>query len=38
MRLSGIRGAGIRPLLLGGLLWVLVATSSLGLQALTHTL
>jgi uncharacterized integral membrane protein (TIGR00698 family) len=38
MRLSDIRGAGIRPLLLGGLLWVLVATSSLGLQALTHTL
>ncbi|HEY1967861.1 MAG TPA: putative sulfate exporter family transporter [Pseudonocardia sp.] len=38
MRLSDIRGAGIRPLLLGGMLWVLVAASSLGLQALTHTL
>lgn len=33
MRRSDIRGAGIRPLLLGGLLWVLVAASSLGLQA-----
>jgi uncharacterized integral membrane protein (TIGR00698 family) len=38
MRASDIRGAGIRPLLLGGLLWILVAASSLGLQALTHTL
>lgn len=38
MRLSDIRGAGLRPLLLGGLLWILVAASSLGLQALTHTL
>jgi uncharacterized membrane protein YadS len=38
MRLSDIRGAGVRPLLLGGLLWILVAASSLGLQALTHTL
>jgi hypothetical protein len=33
MRLSDIRGAGIRPLLLGGMLWALVAASSLGLQA-----
>jgi uncharacterized membrane protein YadS len=33
MRLSDIRGAGIRPLLLGGLLWALVAAASLGLQA-----
>lgn len=38
MRLSDIRGAGVRPLLLGGLLWILVAASSLGLQTLTHTL
>jgi uncharacterized integral membrane protein (TIGR00698 family) len=38
MRASDIRGAGPRPLLLGGLLWLLVAASSLALQALTHTL
>lgn len=38
LRLSDLRGAGVRPLLLGGMLWVLVAASSLGLQALTHTL
>jgi uncharacterized integral membrane protein (TIGR00698 family) len=38
LRAADIRGAGVRPLLLGGLLWVLVAASSLGLQALTHTL
>jgi uncharacterized membrane protein YadS len=30
--------AGRRPLLLGALLWVAVATSSLGLQALTGTI
>lgn len=30
-----LRAAGHRPLLLGGVLWVLVAVSSLGLQALT---
>jgi uncharacterized integral membrane protein (TIGR00698 family) len=38
LRVSDIRAAGFRPLLLGGLLWVLVAAASLGLQALTHTL
>ncbi|WP_245607293.1 YeiH family protein [Pseudonocardia spinosispora] len=38
MRAADIRGAGVRPLLLGGLLWLLVASSSLALQALTHTL
>jgi uncharacterized integral membrane protein (TIGR00698 family) len=38
LRIADIRAAGLRPLLLGGLLWVLVAASSLGLQALTHTL
>lgn len=38
LRWGAIRGAGARPLLLGGCLWVLVAATSLGLQALTHTL
>lgn len=38
MRLSDMRRAGVRPLLLGALLWVLVAVSSLGLQALTGTI
>jgi uncharacterized integral membrane protein (TIGR00698 family) len=38
MRWADIRGAGVRPLLLGGMLWVLVAASSLGLQAATHLL
>ena len=38
MRLSVMRKAGHRPLLLGGLLWIAVAGSSLGLQALTGTL
>jgi uncharacterized integral membrane protein (TIGR00698 family) len=38
MRLADIRGSGVRPLLLGGALWVLVAASSLGLQAATHLL
>lgn len=38
LRWGDIRGAGPRPLLLGGCLWVLVAVTSLGLQALTHTL
>ena len=32
---DGIRAAGPRPLLLGGLLWVLVATTSLIVQGLT---
>lgn len=38
MRLSDMRQAGVRPLLLGAALWVLVALSSLGLQSLTGTL
>ncbi|GAY09959.1 YeiH family protein [Pseudonocardia sp. N23] len=38
LRPTEIRGAGPRPLLLGGLLWVAVAATSLGLQALTGTL
>lgn len=38
MRVAQLRAAGHRPLLLGGLLWVLVAVSSLGLQAATGTL
>jgi len=36
--LGEMRRAGVRPLLLGAILWVLVAGSSLGLQALTGTL
>jgi uncharacterized membrane protein YadS len=35
MRLGDLRKAGPRPLLLGAVLWVAVAASSLGLQALT---
>jgi uncharacterized integral membrane protein (TIGR00698 family) len=31
---AGLRRAGMRPLLLGALLWVLVAATSLGLQAI----
>jgi uncharacterized integral membrane protein (TIGR00698 family) len=38
MRPADLRAAGPRPLLLGGLLWLLVASSSLGLQALTGQL
>jgi uncharacterized integral membrane protein (TIGR00698 family) len=38
MRLLEMRKAGHRPLLLGALLWIAVAGSSLGLQALTGTL
>lgn len=37
LRLSDMRAAGSRPLLLGGLLWLAVAGSSLGLQAVTGT-
>lgn len=37
-RARDIRQAGIRPLALGAALWVLVAGTSLGLQALTGTL
>lgn len=38
LRLADMRAAGARPLLLGGLLWVAVAASSLGLQAVTGAL
>jgi uncharacterized integral membrane protein (TIGR00698 family) len=38
LRLSDMRKAGHRPLLLGALLWIAVAASSLGLQALTGVL
>ncbi|MDN5913998.1 MAG: putative sulfate exporter family transporter [Pseudonocardia sp.] len=38
MRLADVRAAGVRPLLLGAGLWVLVGASSLGIQALTGTL
>ena len=38
LRPADLRRAGIRPLLLGGVLWVLVASSSLALQALTGAL
>ncbi|MDT7708174.1 MAG: hypothetical protein QOG20_3781 [Pseudonocardiales bacterium] len=38
LRLGDIRRAGIRPLLLGAGLWLLVAATSLGLQSLTGTL
>lgn len=38
LRLSDMRAAGHRPLLLGGFLWLLVAATSIGLQALTSTL
>jgi uncharacterized membrane protein YadS len=38
MRLAHMRQAGVRPLLLGAGLWILVAASSLGLQALTGTI
>jgi uncharacterized membrane protein YadS len=35
---SALRKAGPKPLLLGALLWITVATASLGLQALTGTI
>ena len=38
MNLSAVRRAGVRPLILGGCLWVLVAVSSLLLQAVSGTL
>ncbi|MFI5593890.1 YeiH family protein [Amycolatopsis sp. NPDC051758] len=38
LRLADMRRAGHRPLLLGALLWIAVAASSLGLQAITGTL
>jgi uncharacterized membrane protein YadS len=37
LRPSEMRKAGPRPLLLGALLWITVAVSSLGLQAITGT-
>lgn len=36
--LPAMRAAGVRPLLFGGLLWLVVTLSALGLQALTGTL
>ena len=36
--ISHVRKAGIRPLALGGILWLTVRLSSLGLQALTRSL
>jgi uncharacterized membrane protein YadS len=38
LRWSDMRAAGHRPLLLGGFLWLSVAATSIGLQALTGTL
>lgn len=38
LRVADIRRAGVRPLLLGATLWITVAVSSLGLQALTGTI
>ena len=35
---TALRKAGARPLIIGALLWITVATASLGLQALTGTL
>jgi uncharacterized integral membrane protein (TIGR00698 family) len=37
-RVAVLKQAGLRPLVLGASLWVLVALASLGLQAITHTL
>lgn len=37
-RLDKIRSAGIKPLALGAILWILVATTSLGLQSITGTI
>jgi uncharacterized membrane protein YadS len=37
-RVHDIRRAGYRPLALGAILWVLVAVTSLALQAATGTL
>ena len=37
-RVAVLRQAGYKPLALGASLWVLVALTSLGLQAVTHTL
>ncbi|WIX78007.1 YeiH family protein [Amycolatopsis carbonis] len=38
LRLGDMRRAGPRPLILGGTLWIAVAATSLGLQALTGSL
>ncbi|HEX3780204.1 MAG TPA: putative sulfate exporter family transporter [Pseudonocardiaceae bacterium] len=38
MRLGDMRKAGPRPLLLGAVLWIAVAVTSLGLQAVTGTI
>lgn len=38
LRLADMRKAGFRPLVMGAVLWVAVAVSSLGLQAVTGTL
>ncbi|MET7992030.1 putative sulfate exporter family transporter [Amycolatopsis sp. NPDC005232] len=38
LRLADMRRAGPRPLLLGGVLWIAVAATSLGLQAATGSL
>jgi len=38
LHLGDIRRAGVRPLLLGAGLWILVGAGSLGIQALTGTL
>ncbi|WIB25602.1 putative sulfate exporter family transporter [Curtobacterium sp. MCSS17_015] len=35
---AGFRRAGLRPVLLGGSLWIVVSVSSLGLQALTGSI
>ena len=35
--LVGLRRTGLRPLLLGGILWVLVSMTSLLLQYVTHS-
>ena len=37
-RVAVLKQAGLRPLVLGASLWVIVALASLALQALTHTL
>ncbi|TWP33636.1 YeiH family protein [Leekyejoonella antrihumi] len=38
LRFAQMRKAGPRPLIMGGILWICVATTSLGLQALTGKL
>jgi uncharacterized membrane protein YadS len=38
LRPAELRAAGLRPLLLGAILWVAVAVTSLLLQLLTNTL